>query len=335
MDINSLENTTLNFSTPAEQSCVVLKPGHFISFPFYILMGLLLVKAFIKYKHNMEPTHVFDLSILIVQFLWVITNTFGLGGLQKCFSDSFAPYCLLINFINNGLRFCFYGDFIVSQLDRVAALGWSFWYHEWMTISRAVIISLICKFLMGLLTLFMMCVDVDYFKCFPKDGVPFCVNFKQNNVFWRTIPIMIVLIIIVCVTLYIGKVVYLLQKGNSPLINATNEVASPDIEQDMKEAFEIPKEEQEPVNRSCFPITQEFYEFAKKLLNVNLQTLLMSVLLIPMNVLWIYIYVTGESCEEHLPKVTGKPFYWPIAYYLVILAYLGFWIITYKKLSKF
>ena len=86
-------------------------------------------------------------------------------------------------------------------------------------------------------------------------------------------------------------------------------------------------------NSSCFPITIEFYDFAKKSLNVNLQTLVLSVLMIPMNILYVYIYVTGESCETQLPRPPGKPFYWPIAYYLTMVAYLGFWIITFRKLS--
>ena len=327
--------------------------------PFCLLMGILLVKASLKFKHNMEPVHVFDLSILSVQFLWIFTTPHGLGTFQKCFSEPFSPYCIMINFINNTLRFSFYGDFIVSQLDKFVAVRWSFWYHEWMTISRAVIISSVCKFLMAGLTLIMMCVDVEYFKCFPKNTIPFCNNLKPNNVFWRTIPVCIVQMVILFVTLYICKVISHLQENTTRLANVrpsiTTNITDEETPNDnVKGCSQIrrtsscpntfirfptnrivnqPSEPFETNNSSCFPITLEFYDFAKKSLNVNLQTLVLSVLMIPMNILYVYIYITGESCETQLPRPPGKPFYWPIAYYLTMIAYLGFWIITFRKLS--
>ena len=346
--------------TLSEESCLVLKPGHVGTVPFCFLMGVLLVKACFKFRSNREPVNVFDLSILTVQFLWIFTTPFGLGTFQKCFSDSFSPYCIMINFINNTLRFSFYGDFIVSQLDKFVALRWSFWYHEWMTISRAIIISFTCKFIMAGLTVFMMCVDIEYFKCFPKDTIPFCNNLEPNNVFWRTIPVSIVQIVILGVTLYICKVISHLQECTSTLTNVRPSLTTNIIDEytsnaNIEGTSQIRRTNSSPTmfyrhanketdgqqvneiennSNSCFPITIEFYDFAKRSLNVNLQTLFLSILLIPMNILYIYIYITGESCETQLPRPPGKPFYWPIAFYLTMIAYLGFWFITYKKLSK-
>lgn len=353
-DNNSIGNLSTNILSNGD-SCLVLKPGHVGTIPFCFLMGVLLVKACFKFKHNMEPVNVFDLSILTVQFLWIFTTPFGLGTFQKCFSNSFSPYCIMINFINNHLRFCFYGDFIISQLDKFVALRWSFWYHAWMTNSRAVVISFSCKFLMAGLTLVMMCVDIDYFKCFPKNTIPFCNNLNPNNVFWRTIPVSIVQIVILSVTLYICKVISHLQESNSNLrpslttnvneeetpndyIEGNNQIRRTNSNPNMFYRHSVCQSLEEDAPKSndngCFPITQEFYDFAKRSLNVNLQTLILSILMIPMNVLWVYIYITGESCETQLPRPPGQPFYWPFAYYLTMIAYLGFWFITYKKLSK-
>ena len=66
-------------------------------------------------------------------------------------------------------------------------------------------------------TLKVMCVDVEYFKCFPKNTIPFCNNLKPNNVFCRTIQVCIVQMVILFLTLYICKVISHLHENTTRL----------------------------------------------------------------------------------------------------------------------
>ena len=242
---------------------------------------------------------------------------------------------------------------MVSQIDRFTALKWSLWYNDWMTTGRAIIITSCCKMIMVGVTFFMMIVDYDYFTCYSGRGIPLCDNFRVNNVFWRTIPVCIVQIVLLVVTLYVAKIIIHHQKQVGTTIQLpalassenqenTDEPGEESLEVRRKDStpdlfYKIPHQTSGNIDledvetagsNGCLPVSNIYIETAKKFLNINIQTLCISFLMIPSNIFYIRAYITGETCNQN------NIWLFAVAIYLTVISSLGFSFATYKKLTK-
>ena len=76
---------------------------------FYVIVT---VKLFIKHKHNLEPNHIYELSILS-DFVVIFTTVV----LQKA-EWTCVPYCVLVNSVRIAVRLSVNADLSASKVDR-------------------------------------------------------------------------------------------------------------------------------------------------------------------------------------------------------------------------
>ena len=99
-----------------------------------ILYVIVTVKHFIKHKHHLEPNHIYELSILS-DFLAIFTTVF-LQQIERKY-QSWAPYCVLVNFVRISARLSLNADISASQVDRFLALYWNVEYKARVTARQA------------------------------------------------------------------------------------------------------------------------------------------------------------------------------------------------------
>ena len=102
---SSNENLMMFFSVPFP----------FVSLFLVTLYVYVIVKLFIKHKHNLEPLHIYELSILS-DFV-VIFTTVVLQKIEWKF-QSWAPYCVLVNCVRTAVRLSVNADLSASQVDK-------------------------------------------------------------------------------------------------------------------------------------------------------------------------------------------------------------------------
>ena len=123
---------------------------------FYVIPVLIslhvfvIVKLYIKHKHHIEPIHIYEFSILSDMTVWF--TTFFLGNFEWNY-QGWAPYCVLVNFVDTSARLSGYADISASQVDRFyiryiilypvyqvdrfLALYWNSEYKERVTVRQA------------------------------------------------------------------------------------------------------------------------------------------------------------------------------------------------------
>ena len=168
-----------------------------------ILHVLVIFKLFMKHRHHMEPIHIYEFNILTDMTVWF--STFFLGNFESNFKD-WAPYCVLVNFIDTSARISGYADISVSQVDRFLALYWNSEYKERVTTSSAITTTAIVKILVMVCTLLIYSVDPDILKCAP-DTLPICAYIRKNNFYWVTLPMCSSYLVVLIVTVYVIKII--------------------------------------------------------------------------------------------------------------------------------
>ena len=79
----------------------------FIFHLFVLCLWLVLTigtgKLYHKYRHKLQPTHIFELSVLADILADISFGYIGLGAFQRFFTG-FHPFCLLANFLAQTIR---------------------------------------------------------------------------------------------------------------------------------------------------------------------------------------------------------------------------------------
>ena len=193
--------------TPLSQNQTVSNGETRLSFyvnPIQIgLYVFVITKLFIRHRHHLEPIHVYEFNILIDMTVWFFT--FFLGNWESNFKD-WAPYCVLVNFIDTSARLSGYADISVAQVDRFLTLYWNSEYKERVTTHSAIITTVIVKMMVMVSTLLIYSVDPDVLKCAP-DILPICAYIRKNNFYWVTLPLCSSYLVVFIVTVYVLKII--------------------------------------------------------------------------------------------------------------------------------
>ena len=226
------------------------------------------------------------------------------------------------------------GDWCVVYGDRFLCLYWDASYTSRVTMVKALCVSFGLKFCIILLTIFnYIAMDVD--NCGSTNGTSSACEafFKAINVYFFTLPTVLALIIMVSVTGYVVFKVVKLQKTVAPKPNLPmqnlNRAQNPE---------ETNNQGNENVN-SCVPrvrvndwvnnVDEATLETAKKILNVNIPTLVCIFMLVPINAVTIFMKLTPNSCQITIYRVMFE----------ITIAATGFLILVYfyitdKRLTK-
>ena len=110
-----MNNTPFSQSQSSSNENLKLVSFPFVSLVLISLYVYVIVKLFIKHKHHLEPIHIYELSILS-DFLAIFTTVF-LQQIERKY-QSWAPYCVLVNFVRISARLSLNADISASQVDR-------------------------------------------------------------------------------------------------------------------------------------------------------------------------------------------------------------------------
>ena len=179
------------------------RPSFYVNPILICLYVFVIVKLFIRHRHHLEPIHVYEFNILTDMTVWFIT--FFLGNFESNFKD-WAPYCVLVNFIDTSARLSGYADISVAQVDRFLALYWNSEYKERVTTHSAIITTVMVKMMVMVSTLLIYSVDPDVLKCAP-DTLPICAYIRKNNFYWVTLPLCSSYLVVFIVTVYVLKII--------------------------------------------------------------------------------------------------------------------------------
>lgn len=179
------------------------RPSFYVNPILICLYVFVIVKLFIRHRHHLEPIHVYEFNILTDMTVWFFT--FFLGNFESNFKD-WAPYCVLVNFIDTSARLSGYADISVAQVDRFLALYWNSEYKERVTTRSAIITTVIVKMMVMVSTLLIYSVDPDILKCAP-DTLPICAYIRKNNFYWVTLPLCSSYLVVFIVTVYVLKII--------------------------------------------------------------------------------------------------------------------------------
>ena len=109
-----MNNTSFLQSQSSSNENIILSVPY-VSLFLITLYVFVIVKLFNKHRHNLEPIHIYELSILS-DFV-VIFSTVVLQKIEWKFR-SWAPYCVLVNFVRIAVRLSVNADLSASQVDR-------------------------------------------------------------------------------------------------------------------------------------------------------------------------------------------------------------------------
>ena len=179
------------------------RPSFYVNPVLISLYVFVIVKLFIKHRHHLEPIHVYEFNILTDMTVWFFT--FFLGNFESNF-QGWAPYCVLVNFIDTSARLSGYADISVSQVDRFLALYWNSEYKERVTPHSAFVTTVMVKVMVMVSTLLIYSVDPDVLKCAP-DTLPICAYIRKNNFYWVTLPMCSSYLVVFIVTVYVVKII--------------------------------------------------------------------------------------------------------------------------------
>lgn len=284
-----------------------------------------LVKLIKKYIKKLDTVHVFELSTLIDLALVVMCKAFG--NIEP-FLDEWSPICMIEKFIFNSSRLSVLTNICSGEINRFLFIHWSSEYKTKVTLKKSIIIVAVMKILTGIVTVIGSIFDPESLKCY-QDKLFACSYARRNNFYWTTIPFIVSSIIILCVSRYFIKMVFKKSTvsnsvtpnnglndvnenqnpaGNISSVSATLEKENFDSEIRRKNEnphmfFKIRVERKE--TPQCFPPILPF-ETAKKALSVNILSLCMLLIIMPLNLLNFYVFFKDSTCESdpNLQSVT-------------------------------
>ena len=259
-------------------------------------------------------------------------------------------------------RSSMYADISVGEINRFLFIYLSSTYNEKVKKKNVLIVIVVIKIIMAIISLSGFVLDPDNFKCFQNNAF-LCSSVRKNNIYWRTIPFTICVIITLIVSGYLIKTVFNQSKVSPrngticrkiPLappapppspVSTFSEYEkvrgkgnkSKEIDNVIKRInsnphmfFRLKINRQQItvlniLNAPKYPLLQN----AKRALNVNLISLSTLLVLMPINMANIYTFFSDATCTD----LTAKGWY--------LLAFSSFCNIVSipfmieKKLDKF
>ena len=299
-----------------------------------------------KYKHKLEPVHIFEIITLVD--LCVIISNLALRHLLGEQLGNESLFCKISTIITFASRLSYYLDICWTQLDRFLALYWNLEYMERVTNNKALFIITFTKVLNIFLALLVMFVlDPTWFEC-QSGKVYQCTVYKKNNALYFTFSTTLAMATILIVSSYSMKLVLKMHSEVSPVVNLNHPPVSTNVRTLSKtvESFDILRTDSNPhlfyktakirpeenTLVSCVPpIGQNILEKAKIVLVNNLMTFCILMMMLPNFVMNLVVYIDDKDCDENLGfEVPGR-----ITGIISLLSHLCIPFFVMKKLSKF
>ena len=162
-----------------------------------------------KYKHKLEPVHIFEIITLVD--LCVIISNLALRHLLGEQLGNESLFCKISTIITFASRLSYYLDICWTQFDRFLALYWNIEYKERVTNNKALFIITITKVLNIFLAMFvMMVLDPTWFECQNGDQYQ-CTVYKKNNALYFTFSTTLAMATVIIVSSYSMKLVFKMQ----------------------------------------------------------------------------------------------------------------------------
>ena len=210
--------TTLNFTNvTTEGQTTTFRPSYIID-PLLISLYLYNLSMLIKkYWHTLEPVHIFEINSVLD--LTIIVALRAVNNIEKMIApDSWV--CILRHYVEIVSRWSLMADISMSQINMFLALYWNAEYKTRVTTRIAVVAEVASKIVAGVLAAIMVWVDPTEFHCHSTDGRRYvCTYFRRNNIFYKTIPMSVCIIIVSYTSIYVFKVVLKLQASVTPVVN--------------------------------------------------------------------------------------------------------------------
>ena len=263
-----------------------------IGWQFYCLL-----KMFKKHQYQFEPPMLLEFITLINFPLMMVTVT--LLTFQK-FLDEDSLICVLLNFGVYLVRMSLFGDWCVTNVDRLLTLYWCPHYAATVTLTQALIANMTVKTIATGLSIVFAVTNRDLLKCSPEDnsngickviGVSTKVNFN-----WIYVPFLITLVVVMFVTCYVILVLMRHEKRIRSQVQPA--VALPPVAV-VSGGHGGPGPSGAAVNNWMSDEQEHYFQVAKKIFSVNLPILCMLIILAPFNTLRAYMYFSGDSCSDN------------------------------------
>ena len=308
-----------------------------------------------KYKHKLEPVHIFEINTLVDDYLMIFNLALRhfIGG-QLGDESLFCKISTIITFAS---RLSFYLDICWTQIDRFLALYWNIEYKERVTNNKALFIITITKVLNIVLALLVMVVlDPTWFECQSEQNYQ-CTVYKKNNALYFTFSTTLAMATVLIVSSYSMKLILKIHSEVSPVVNLNHPPVSTNVRTLSKavESFDILRNDSNPhlfyktkiknkmikktkirpeenILLSCVPPSgQIILEKAKIVLVNNLMTFCILMMMLPNCVMDLVVYLEDKVCDENLGfEVPGR-----ITGFISLLSNICIPFFVMKKLSKF
>ena len=299
-----------------------------------------------KYKHKLEPVHIFEINTLVDDYLMIFNLALRhfIGG-QLGDESLFCKISTIITFAS---RLSFYLDICWTQIDRFLALYWNIEYKERVTNNKALFIITITKVLnIFLALLVMVALDPTWFECQSEKSYQ-CTVYKKNNALYFTFSTTLAMATVLIVSSYSMKLILKIHSEVNPVGNLNHPPASTNVRTISRavESFDILRNDSNPhlfykrvkmrpdenIILSCVPpLGQNILEKAKIVLVNNLMTFCILMMMLPNYVMDLALYLEDKVCDEDLGfEVPGQ-----ISGIISLLSNLCLPFFVMKKLSKF
>ena len=289
------------------------KINYVVMTTWLLLFTLAIVKLINKCKEDLLPTHIFELNVVFDMYLTGIFCDHGLGVFEKYFAEQseWSPYCLMINILNQIFVLSLNGSIIVCQIDRFLQLYLNLAYSDIVDITKAVFGCVAQKALTIVLVTIGVYLEPNVLKCSTFEDwkyPPVCNALKSNNLYWITLPRSVMILVTLIVTIYVIKVVIHQQNQISPVVPI-----APAVQQNEEDSSSVRRLNSNPTLFYRVPVPtvavvgnllpqsstiENHLANTKRILNVNIQTMAVMLLFLPVNVFIVYSYVTGENCSS-------------------------------------
>ena len=99
-----MNNTTeIETNTDTGEKVKYSLPTYCFSATLLLVVTIVTGRLYYKYRHKLQPTHLFELSVLADIAAYMAFGDIGLSVLQR-FHEGYHPFCLFSNFIGQTIR---------------------------------------------------------------------------------------------------------------------------------------------------------------------------------------------------------------------------------------
>ena len=286
-----------------------------------LLYAGVIQKIYSKYKHSLEPIHVFELNNLSNWALMAVSNI--LTALDIYFLDS-DIFCPIVHFFLYFIRFSFYFGIILTQIDRFLALYWNVKYKSRVTKDDALKTVLISKVVLFTITFLVVKLDGKALKCFSSTF--FSCRLLKESLMLNNLPMFVTLVVVIAVSFYVLACVLKQKNKVVPTVNINTisrnveeDLSVIDLETEDADENRIKRRNEDPymfyrenpAETEATAATNAFrcfetsiFDPAVKALKINLVTLSLLIMMVPHNILNVYFQSTSGECTGNIVTVS-------------------------------